>query len=51
MTTSSLGVKRCLVLAGLGILALAGFSTDVAGQQFALKEGDTVVFCGDSITA
>jgi len=30
---------------------LAGFSVMCRGQQFALKDGDTVVFYGDSITA
>jgi len=38
-------------LAGLGVLALAIGATAAIGQQFALKDGDTVVFYGDSITA
>jgi lysophospholipase L1-like esterase len=38
-------------LAGLGVIALAIGATAVYGQQLALKDGDTVVFYGDSITA
>lgn len=33
------------------LLVLSAFSTPAHGQQFALKDGDTVVFYGDSITA
>jgi lysophospholipase L1-like esterase len=40
-----------MVLVGCGLLALVAFSTSAPGQQFALHDGDTVVFYGDSITA
>jgi len=43
--------KRWRLLAGCGVLALVASVTAAHGQQFALKEGDTVVFYGDSITA
>lgn len=44
---------KCLsiVLARAVALALAVFSTAAYSQQFALKDGETVVFYGDSITA
>ncbi len=35
----------------MGTLLLSTSATAVHGQQFALKDGDTVVFYGDSITA
>jgi lysophospholipase L1-like esterase len=50
MTGSTTG-NQWLALAGWGILALASITTTAHGQQFALKDGDTVVFYGDSITA
>jgi lysophospholipase L1-like esterase len=40
-----------IVLAGAAALALATFSTAAHSQQFALRDGETVVFYGDSITA
>ena len=44
--------KRWRSLAGWVALALAACATTVAhAQEFALKDGDTVVFYGDSITA
>ncbi len=43
--------KRWRSLAGWGALALAACATTTHAQQFALKDGDTVVFYGDSITA
>ncbi len=51
MMTRSTAQKRSIWLAGWGLLALAVGATTAYGQQFALKEGDTVVFYGDSITA
>lgn len=44
-------MKRWLGFAVCGVLALAACATPVRAQQFALKDGDTVVFYGDSITA
>ncbi|MGD0730726.1 MAG: SGNH/GDSL hydrolase family protein [Terracidiphilus sp.] len=47
-------IARRLVLKVCGILALAAFSanaTNAQTRQFALHDGDTVVFYGDSITA
>jgi len=49
--TASVSIKRWMVLVGCGLLALVAFSTSAPGQQFALHDGDTVVFYGDSITA
>lgn len=43
--------KRWTTLAGWCACALAACATTAYGQQFALKDGDTVVFYGDSITA
>lgn len=43
--------KRWMAFAGWGALALAVCATTAHAQQFALKDGDTVVFYGDSITA
>ena len=43
--------KRCISLAGWSALVLAACPTTTHAQQFALKDGDTVVFYGDSITA
>ena len=43
--------KRWRLLAGCGVLALVASVTVAHSQQFALKDGDTVVFYGDSITA
>lgn len=43
--------KRWIQWAGCGALALASSATAACAQQFALKDGDTVVFYGDSITA
>jgi lysophospholipase L1-like esterase len=37
--------------AGYAALALAACASSAFAQQFALKDGDTVVFYGDSITA
>jgi len=48
--TESMAMKRLWALACFGILALAMGAT-LRAQQFALKDGDTVVFYGDSITA
>jgi len=44
-------LKRTMAWTGCGVLALAALATSAHGQQFALKDGDTVVFYGDSITA
>ena len=43
--------NRSVLFAICGALALSASATKVYGQQFALKDGDTVVFYGDSITA
>jgi lysophospholipase L1-like esterase len=43
--------KRWISFAGWGALALAACAATTHAQQFALKDGDTVVFYGDSITA
>lgn len=43
--------KRWMAFAGWGALALAVCASTAHAQQFALKDGDTVVFYGDSITA
>jgi len=43
--------KWKIALAGLGLLAVAVGVTAAYGQPFVLKDGDTVVFYGDSITA
>jgi lysophospholipase L1-like esterase len=43
--------KRWQALAGWGAMALVACATTTHAQQFALKDGDTVVFYGDSITA
>ena len=51
MTIGSTVQKRWMALAGCGALALAACTTTVHAQQFALKDGDIVVFYGDSITA
>ena len=51
MMISAMGRKRWGLLAGCGVLALATCATAAHDQQFALKDGDTVVFYGDSITA
>lgn len=51
MMISAMGRKRWGLLAGCGVLALVASGTAAQGQQFALKDGDTVVFYGDSITA
>lgn len=40
-----------MALASWGFLALAASATTAYAQPFALKDGDTVVFYGDSITA
>ncbi len=42
---------RWLSWVGWSALSLAACATAAVGQQFALKDGDTVVFYGDSITA
>jgi lysophospholipase L1-like esterase len=49
--TQSVVRKWKIALAGLGLLAVAVGATAAYGQPFALKDGDTVVFYGDSITA
>jgi lysophospholipase L1-like esterase len=49
--TRSKAKLHWLVLARAAALALATFSTVAHSQQFALKDGETVVFYGDSITA
>jgi lysophospholipase L1-like esterase len=43
--------RRWISWAGWSAFALAACATATVGQQFALKDGDTVVFYGDSITA
>ncbi|MGB7549259.1 MAG: SGNH/GDSL hydrolase family protein [Terracidiphilus sp.] len=43
--------ERWTQWAGCGALALAACATTACAQHFALKDGDTVVFYGDSITA
>lgn len=43
--------RRWIDWAVCGTLALAACATTARAQQFALKDGDTVVFYGDSITA
>jgi len=43
--------NRWLALCGGAVLALAVFCAIAPAQEFALKDGDTVVFYGDSITA
>ena len=43
--------RRGWMAAGFGALALAACATTAGAQRFALKDGDTVVFYGDSITA
>lgn len=50
MMKSAMRRKQWL-LVGCGVLALVASVTVAHGQQFALKDGDTVVFYGDSITA
>lgn len=42
---------RCSFLVVCSVLALIAFSTCATAQSFVLKDGDTVVFYGDSITA
>lgn len=49
MTDSTL--KKRLAFAIGGVLSLAACGVAAGAQQFALKDGDTVVFYGDSITA
>jgi lysophospholipase L1-like esterase len=44
-------LRRGWVAVGCGALALAACMVTAGAQQFALKDGDTVVFYGDSITA
>jgi lysophospholipase L1-like esterase len=44
-------LNRTMAWTVCGVLALAALATSAHGQQFALKDGDTVVFYGDSITA
>jgi lysophospholipase L1-like esterase len=51
MTTRWTAMKRWMALTGWSAFALAACATMAHGQQFALKDGDTVVFYGDSITA
>ena len=51
MMTGAMERKRWWLFAGCGVLALLAGATTAHGQQFALKDGDTVVFYGDSITA
>jgi lysophospholipase L1-like esterase len=47
-----LRTQKCkMALASLTGLALTACATTAYGQQFSLKDGDTVVFYGDSITA
>lgn len=43
--------KRWLAPAALAVLALPACGAAPAAQQFALKDGETVIFYGDSITA
>jgi len=43
--------KWVLATAAWAVLAIAGVATPAAAQPFALKDGETVVFYGDSITA
>jgi lysophospholipase L1-like esterase len=47
LTEQKCWIKR----AGYAALALAACASSAFAQQFALKDGDTVVFYGDSITA
>lgn len=47
----SAAIKSWMKLAGCSLFALAAFSAVAHGQKFALADGDTVVFYGDSITA
>ncbi len=49
--TRPMAQKRWITLTCLCALALAACTTTAHCQQFALKDGDTVVFYGDSITA
>jgi len=49
--TQSKARHHWIVLARAAALALAAFTTAAHSQQFALKDGETVVFYGDSITA
>ena len=42
---------KCIQWVSWGALALAAWATAAHSQQFPLKDGDTVVFYGDSITA
>jgi lysophospholipase L1-like esterase len=51
MMTRSMVQIRLIILTCLCALALAACTTTARCQQFALKDGDTVVFYGDSITA
>lgn len=44
-------LRRWKKLVGWGALVLIGCASVAHGQQLALKDGDTVVFYGDSITA
>jgi lysophospholipase L1-like esterase len=49
--SESMTLKRWCAVAGCGVVALAACVPSAPAQQFALKDGDTVVFYGDSITA
>jgi lysophospholipase L1-like esterase len=49
--TYSIALKLCKFLTARSVLALALLTTAAHGQHFALRDGDTVVFYGDSITA
>lgn len=48
---SSLAIRSPLAISVWVILLAFAFAKDVCAQKFALKDGDTVVFYGDSITA
>jgi lysophospholipase L1-like esterase len=43
-------LRHGMILTCCGTVALAACATTAGAQQFALKDGDTVVFYGDSIT-
>ncbi len=43
-------LRHGMILTCCGTLALAACAASAGAQQFALKDGDTVVFYGDSIT-
>ncbi|MGA3008622.1 MAG: SGNH/GDSL hydrolase family protein [Terracidiphilus sp.] len=51
MMIGAMGRKRWRLFVGCGVLALIASATAAYGQQFVLKDGDTVLFYGDSITA